>query len=156
MNYHLDHQEITDTSVTDIFALPHKELADGLLKLYLDNVQNWLPIIRKDLFVAQYNHCYLIKGDLTGRTWLAILNMIFAIACTYQRLSGHKNHPEANERVFATRAKSLSISENVLYDHSGLQQVQAETLMALLLLTQSQINRYEICWTLSIWILLNL
>lgn len=143
INYRLDHQEISNISVPNFFALPPKALADRLFKVYLENVQNCLPVIRNDFFVAQYNHCYLKKGDPPSRKWLAVLNMIFAIACAFGRLSGREALPEADENVFSSRAKSLSISDNVLYDHSDLQQVQAETLMAFLLLIQSQINRYE-------------
>jgi len=48
---------------------------------------------------------------------------------------------KADENVLSARARALSISENVLYDHGDLQQVQAEALMALFFFIQSQINR---------------
>lgn len=56
--------------------------------------------------------------------------MIFAIGCAFCRLSGLDIHHELDENTFAARAKSLSLSEDVLYDHDDPQQVQAETLMA--------------------------
>ncbi|KAJ5100772.1 hypothetical protein N7456_006824 [Penicillium angulare] len=140
-NYHVDHQAMSNTIATSIYALPQKKLADDLFELYLVNVNEFLPIVRKDVFMVQYQQCYLGKGIFPGRKWLAVLNMIFAIACAFNRLSGRETVPGFDESIFSARAKSLSLSENVLYEHSDLQQIQAETLMAFLLLTQSQINR---------------
>ncbi|KAJ5798993.1 uncharacterized protein N7503_006498 [Penicillium pulvis] len=141
LNYHLDHQSISNKSVTNSFALPQKVLADSLFQLYMEHIQEFLPIIRKDLFVAQYRQCFSREGNFPGRKWLAVLNMVLAIACAFSRLSGRELSPEADENVFSARARSLSISDNVIYDHGDLQQVQAEALMAFLFLIQSQINR---------------
>ena len=144
LNYHLDHLALSNRNAINPFLLPKKELADSLFQLYMENVHEFLPIIRKELFVAQYHQCYLREGEFPGRKWLAVLNMTLAIACAFSRLSDREISPEADENVFCARARSLSISENVLYDHTDLQQVQAEALMALLFLIQSQINRYVV------------
>jgi hypothetical protein len=141
LNHHLNHRSISNTIEVNPFALPSKVLADSLFQLYLDRIHESLPIIRKDLFVAQYRQCFLRKGNLPGRKWLAVLNMVLAIACASSRHSGLEMSQEADENVFSARARALSISENVLYDHDDLQQVQAEALMAFFFLMQSQINK---------------
>lgn len=109
----------------------------------MEKVHTSLPIIRRDLFVAQYNRCYS-EGKNPGRKWLAVFNMILAIACALSRLFVLEIPHGADENLFSARARSLSLSENVLYDHGDLQQVQAEALMALFFLIQSQISRYVI------------
>lgn len=142
MNYHLDYSSISKQDVTHTSILPPKYLADQLLQIYMEKVNGSLPFIRQDLFLAQYSCCYSIDGTSPGRKWLAVFNMVLAIACTLGRLSGLNLPREVDENVFSERARSLSLSDNVLYDHGDLQQVQAEALMAFFFLTQSQINRY--------------
>lgn len=141
MNYHLDHQRLFEPKVTDNFSLPPKALADQLLHVYLNQVHTSLPIVRQDLFMEQYRSVFSGKPINPGRKWLAVLNMVLAIGSRIQRLS-QRNSQSNDEEVFFARAKFLNISENVLYDHADLQQVQAEVLMAFYLLTLSQINRY--------------
>ena len=138
-NYHLDERSLKSPAVPNAFALPSKALSDALFRVYLDKVQPSLPLIRRDLFCAQYDHCYLDKVNPGGK-WLALLNLIFAIGSAILRLSGEEV-PEIGEDVFFARAKTLSVSENVLYQHDDLQQVQVESLMAFYFLTISQINR---------------
>jgi hypothetical protein len=75
---------------------------------------------------------------------LAIFNLILAISCAFCRLSQQDIQPNGDENLFFARARALSVSENILYDHDDLQQVQAEALMAFFLLVVSQINRYVI------------
>ena len=143
MNYHLDYQSISNLYVSNGFALPPKALADKLFQVYLENVHISLPIIRLDLFIAQYNCCYS-ESKSPGRKWLAVFNMILAIACAFSRLSAMEIMHGSDENLFSARARSLSLSENALYNHSDLQQVQVEALMAFYFLIQSQVNRFVI------------
>ncbi|KAJ5819106.1 hypothetical protein N7474_004697 [Penicillium riverlandense] len=142
VNYHLDHRSLSDQDVSNPFVLPPKGLVDRLFQVYLDKVQTSLPFIRQDLFHHQYHRCYASNKN-PGRKWLAIFNLILAIGCAFSRLSQQDIHPNGNEDIFFSRARSLSLSQNVLYDHDDLQQVQAEALMAFFLLVVSQINRYD-------------
>ncbi|KAJ5267885.1 hypothetical protein N7478_010693 [Penicillium angulare] len=141
MNYNLDYQTIPNLNVSNAFILPPKSLADQLLQIYLTKVDISFPFIRRDLFIAQYDRCY--SGILInpGRKWLGIFNMIFAIGCAICRLSEQNLQHIAEENLFLARAKSLSLSESVLYDHDDLQQVQAEALLAFYFMVVSQINR---------------
>jgi len=144
MNYHLDYQTVSDQDVTNAFVLPPRPLADRLFQIYLKKVHISLPFIRRDLFIAQFNRCFLGVHINPGRKWLAVFNMIFAISCAICRLAEQNIGYETDENVFLARAKSLSLSENVLYDHDDLQQVQAEALMAFYFLIVSQVNRYAL------------
>lgn len=115
-----------------------------LIQLYMEHIHWSLPLVRKDLFGPSTVNAIWEKGTSRVRKWLAVLNMILAIACAFRRLSFQKLPPEADENFSSARARTLGISENVLYDHGDLQQLQAEVLMALLFLIQSQINRYVV------------
>lgn len=140
VNYHLDHRSLSDQDVTNAFVLPPKGLVDRLFQVYLDKVQTSLPFIRHELFQEQYHRCYTSNQN-PGRKWLAIFNLILAIGCAFSRLSELDIPVNGDENLFFSRARSLSVSENVLYEHDDLQQVQAEALMAFFLLVVSQINR---------------
>ncbi|OQD77351.1 hypothetical protein PENANT_c112G00458 [Penicillium antarcticum] len=140
-NYHLDHDRLVELDVKNAFSLPPKALADHLLHTYLNRVHPSLPIIRKNLFLEQYNRVFSRHLLRPGRKWLAVLNMIFAIGSQISRLSERVAQNDDNEKLFFARAKALNISENVLFDHADLQQIQAEALMAFYLLNLSQINR---------------
>lgn len=140
MNYHLDDRNLSNPDVSNPFVLPPRALSDRLLQVYFDKVQVSLPLVRRDLFCDQYHRCFL-GGVNPGRKWLAVFNLVLAVGCAITRLS-EENIYGADENIFFARAKMLSASENILYDHDDLQQVQVETLMAFFLLVISQINRY--------------
>jgi hypothetical protein len=68
--------------------------------------------------------------------------MILAIDSQINRRCQQTAQSDDSKKIYFARAKSLNISENVLYDHVDLQQIQAEAFMAVYLLNLSQINRY--------------
>lgn len=139
INYHLDDHKLSGSGVSNPFILPPRALSDRLFQAYLDKVQPSLAFIRRDLFCDQYRRCFLGNAN-PGRKWLAILNILLAIGCSFSRLAG-ENLDSTDENLFFARAKSLGASEKILYDHDDLQQVQLEALMAFFLLVISQINR---------------
>ncbi|QKX62124.1 uncharacterized protein TRUGW13939_09280 [Talaromyces rugulosus] len=142
-SYHLDNVHLSHIgeSSTEPFLLPAKEVAEKLLQVYLESVQTFFPIIRKQLFVQQFENLYSRSAGHPGERWLAILNLIFAISSNYWRLTQPNLPQELHSEVFFSRAKALSIGENVIYEHADLQQVQAESLMAFYFLSSGQINR---------------
>lgn len=142
MNYRLDHDRLSIPEVRNAFVLPPKALADQLFQIYFDKVHYSIPIIRQNLFMEQYNRLFSESPINPGRKWLAIFNMVLAISSRFCRYSKQGAQGDADENMFFARAKCLSISENVLYDHEDLQQVQAEALMGFYFLAVSQINRY--------------
>lgn len=92
---------------------------------------------------SQCRRLFINQSINPGSKWLAIFNMILAIGSEFCQLSGQDVQHEAYPDVFFARARTLNDSENIVYEHDDLQQLQAEALMAFYLLSKSQINRYE-------------
>lgn len=123
------------------YEVPPKHVAEAYYDLYIHFVNTYFPVIRKSLFTAQLGRYYAEPFLNPGHKWLAVLNMIFAIASWYCTLVG-KVMPDGSEHtVFFLRAKVLSANEAIIYSHPDLQQVQIETLLAFYFLASSQVNR---------------
>lgn len=145
VNYFQDATEITDPGDADVDKLvrPPQQIANQLVEDYFQAVHPEFPIIGKDIFLGQYRSFYSNPTLQPGKRWMAVLNLIFAIATTrshlaqYQRQRGdHTNHV-----VYFTRAWQWSMGDVILLDHPNIQQVQVEGLAAFYLLTTGQINR---------------
>ena len=143
MNYRLDHHHLSDPEVRNAFVLPPKPLADHLLHVYRNKVDISFPIIRWGLFMDQYRRLFSEVSINPGRRWLAVFNMVLAIGRNFCRASKQDLQGYVDDDVFFARARSLNISDTVLFGYEDLQQVQVETLMALYFLTVSRVNRYE-------------
>ncbi|KAJ5559440.1 hypothetical protein N7513_001839 [Penicillium frequentans] len=141
LNYHLDHQSLSEPAVLDAYAVPSKALADRLLQYYLDKIQVSMPIIRQDLFLNQYDRFYSERALNPGRQWLSIFNMVMAISSAFCRLSSQDMRHVADETTFYTRAKLLNTSDSIIFEHDDLQDVQFEALIAFFFLIISQVNR---------------
>lgn len=127
--------------------MPPRHLADRLFDNYLDTVHSFFPIISKPLFRAQYRTFFdsftRSNAPRPGDKWLAILNIIFAIAAKHAHLIKAPWRGGCDDHlVYMTRARLLSLNSEVLFSHPDLQQVQVESLIAFYLLASDQINRY--------------
>jgi hypothetical protein len=142
LNYHLDHQSLSEPAVIDAYAVPSKAQADRLLQYYLEKVQISVPIIRQDLFLDQYDRFYSERDLNPGRKWLSIFNLVMAVSSAFCRLSSQDTRHVADETTFYTRAKLLNTSDLIVFQHDDLQEVQIEALMAFFFLIISQVNRY--------------
>ncbi|EAW10940.1 C6 zinc finger domain protein [Aspergillus clavatus NRRL 1] len=152
MSYHLDDLGIPLMDDVDPYALPPKKLADRFFAAYMEFVHPAFQVVRKSIFVKQYWQ-FFSQPSNPPRRWLAILNMIFALGCRYCRLlndgAGLNDKDEDddyddgdwNDLVYLNRARKLCLDGNVLFEHTDLQQIQVETLVALYLLALGQINR---------------
>lgn len=143
MNYRLDNDHLSDPEVRNAFVLPPKALADHLLHIYRSKVDTSFPMIRWGLFMDQYRRLFSESSINPGRRWLAVFNMVLAIGRTFCQVSKQDLQGYADEDAFFARARSLNISDTVLYDYEDLQQVQVETLMAFYFLIVSRVNRYD-------------
>lgn len=142
MNYHLDDLDIPLIEDVDAFDIPLREVADEYFNTYITYVHPLFSAIRRTAFTAQYRQFYS-RLSKPPRKWLAILNMIFAIGCRYCKLiDPSREDTHQDDLLFLTRARMLSLHEKVLFEHTDLQQIQLEHLVAIYLLCLGQVNRY--------------
>jgi hypothetical protein len=141
VNYHLDDFEIEVSEPVQMYWLPPRPLADKLFETYLQVAHPYFPIINRPLFCHQYRK-FFERFALPGDKWMAILNIIFAIAANYAHSAGLEWYGDDQSHLFfLTRARMLSMSGGDLFRHPDLQQVQVEGLIAFYLLSTDQIHR---------------
>ncbi|CAI7622992.1 unnamed protein product [Penicillium pancosmium] len=138
--------DISFTKTVDMYDMPPQEQAKMLFDSYLRTVHPFFPIINRPVFTAQYQT--FSKGTArSGDKWLAILNMIFAIAAKHAHLvDAPWQGDERDYLLYLTRARLLSMNGDVLFSHPDLQQIQVEGLIAFYLLSSNQVSR---AWRIS-------
>ncbi|EGE85086.2 fungal specific transcription factor domain-containing protein [Blastomyces dermatitidis ATCC 18188] len=141
-SYHLDDLGVSISEAVEPYAIPPRETADKLFNAYLVSVHPSFPIIGKAVFTSQYNLFYDQPSAMPGHKWLAILNMIFAIAAKYSLLiQAGGGVDDRDHLIYFTRAKALSMNGDAFFSHPDLQRVQVEGLVAFYFLATGQINR---------------
>ncbi|KAL2800044.1 fungal-specific transcription factor domain-containing protein [Aspergillus keveii] len=146
-NYFLDDLEVDIMDNVDLSYRPPAAVADRLVDTYFQAVHPYFPIVGKVTFLGQYKSYYSASSVRPGKRWLAVLNMIFAIATKYALDLTQGNDHNTDEHIaYFSRAWKLSMGNVALLDHPNLQQVQVEGLSAFYLLTVGQANR---SWRLS-------
>ncbi|KAJ5128831.1 uncharacterized protein N7443_005945 [Penicillium atrosanguineum] len=146
INYHLDDFDIGVSEPVQMYWVPPRQLADQLFETYLRVAHPSFPIINRPLFCDQYDR-FFDSPALPGDKWMAILNMIFAIAANYAHVAELKWHGDHQDHLlYLTRARMLSMNGDEVFRHPDLQQVQVEGLMAFYLLSTHQIHR---SWRIS-------
>jgi hypothetical protein len=123
------------------YGMPSRQLSDFLFEEYWNNVHPGFPMINRPLFRTQYQS-FWDQCQKPGDKWLAILNVIFAIAAKYAHLSQASRRGEENDHfLYFNRARLLSLTGEELFSPPNLQQVQLEGLVAFYLLATDQIGR---------------
>lgn len=141
LNYHLDDFDIGVSEPVQMYWVPPRSLADRLLDTYLRVAHPYIPILNRPLFCSQYER-FFDRPNLPGDKWMAILNIVFAIATTYAHSAELNWRGDPNDHlIYLTRARMLSMSGDEVFRHPDLQQVQVEGLMAFYLLSTDQIHR---------------
>ena len=141
--YHCDDLMLLSPDQVEPYELPPKQAADMLFHNYLETVHSTLPIIAKATFASQYQTLYQNDHVRPGDSWLAVLNLIFAIGAKYSHLiQAEWRGDERDHLVYFTRARILGMNGDSIFRHPDLQQVQVAALMAFYLLATDQINRY--------------
>lgn len=141
MSYFQDASEMAED--VDLLGRPPLHVANKLVDAYFQAVHPMFPVIGKTTFLDQYRHFYSVQNVWPGRRWLAVLNLVFAIAARHFMFTDRGGPYECNEhKVYFSRAWRLNSSNITLLDHPDLQQVQIEGLAALYLLAVGQVNRY--------------
>ncbi|KAL4917515.1 fungal-specific transcription factor domain-containing protein [Aspergillus aurantiobrunneus] len=146
-NYFIDDCEVTTLDDVDLSQRPHPAVADRLIESYFHIVHPCFPIINRVTFLGQYRSFYSASSVRPGKRWLAILNLIFAIATKYaDDLAKDIVRSADDHTIYFSRAWKLSMGDVALLDHPNLQQVQVEGLSAFYLMTVGQANR---SWRIS-------
>lgn len=142
LNYFQDDSEIIIPSDIDVSVRPPQQIAEQLVESYFQVAHPDFPIIGKEIFLSQYRSFYSNPNVRPGKRWMAVLNLVFAIASKHSHLvlNQHQGNYFDHLAYFA-RAWRLSIGSVVLLDHPNLQQVQVEGLAAFYLLSAGQVNR---------------
>ncbi|KAL8818857.1 MAG: hypothetical protein Q9223_002601 [Gallowayella weberi] len=140
--YHCDDVSLTVPEHVEPYQLPRKETADVLLDCYLESVHPSFPIIGKMTFMKQYRALYDNPTLQTGPVWLAILNLLFALAARYRRLIRADWMQDGDsEQIYFSRARHLALGPETLWIHGQLQRIQVTGLTSFYLMATNQINR---------------
>jgi hypothetical protein len=140
--FFLDETAITLRNDPDTFAYPTQAVADELIDRYLQVAHPSFPIIGKEMFLGQCRSFYSNSARQPGNKWMALLNIVFAIAAKHSEVAGDQHQLDHNHHtVYFSRAWQLGMSDNVILEHPNLQQTQIEGLISLYLLSAGQVNR---------------
>ncbi|KAL8697220.1 MAG: hypothetical protein Q9224_002422 [Gallowayella concinna] len=140
--YHCDDISLVVPEHVQPYQLPTKETADLLLSCYLESVHPCFPILGKTTFVKQYHAFYDNLTLPTGPVWLAILNLLFALAARYGRLIRADWMRDADdEQIYFSRARLLALGSEALWVHGQLQRIQVTGLTSFYLMATNQLNR---------------
>ncbi|KAJ5762162.1 uncharacterized protein N7511_005544 [Penicillium nucicola] len=141
VNYFQDDSDISVPDPVDLTHWPPQHLADTLVDAYFHVVHPAFPIFGKATFLNQYRSFYSNPNSRPGKRWLALLNLVFAVATRHSHLIDQLRPNQDDHQTFFARAWSLSIGRVALLKHPNLQQVQIEGLAAFYLLSIGQVNR---------------
>jgi hypothetical protein len=90
-SFYLDEEPMDMEMEVDPHELPPYEVANHLLKCYMQTVQNSFPIISQKTFTNQFVHYYtaLAHGApyKLPQKWQAMLNLVFAIGVVHSHLT---------------------------------------------------------------------
>ena len=142
-SYHLDDMALTLPHHVDPFEFPPQATANMLFQNYLQSVHPAFPIIGKTTFLSQYKAFQLSQDhSKINQSWLAILNLIFAIGAKYSHLiQAESSDDQLDHLVYFTRARILGFNSDAILSHADLQTVQITGLMSFYLMALNQINR---------------
>ncbi|KAJ5635715.1 uncharacterized protein N7484_009028 [Penicillium longicatenatum] len=143
MSYHLDNLQIAEPLpiAGDARALPPKSWAAQLLNIYFESVGPTFPLIDQQLFISQFNSAFTDATPQPTQKWLAVLNLVLAIAAKHYQLAEPDSGRDVDDHVFLSRAIALTTTRWLTIQHADLHQVQIDLLLAIYYLASSQINR---------------
>ena len=134
------------TVISDNVAMmerPSQGIADQLVNNYFSVIHETFPFLGKSLFLSQCRAFYSKANLRPGRRWMAVLNMVFAIAARHSCLAScHAHHDHEDHAVYFSRAWQLNTHDVASLSHPNLQQVQVEALASFYLLSIGQVNRW--------------
>ncbi|KAJ5138998.1 uncharacterized protein N7515_003846 [Penicillium bovifimosum] len=142
VNYFQDDSDILALGDIDIdlTCRPPQHIANRLVDAYFQFVNPTFPIIGKAIFLNQYRSFYANPNVRPGKRWIAVLNLVFAIATRHSLLIDQPQPDCDDHRTYFARACKLSV-ETSLLGQPDLQQAQVEGLAGFYLLSVGQVNK---------------
>ena len=143
-SYHCDDLTVLIDDRVEPFEMPPQATANMLYQTYMDIVHPLFPIIGKKNFTPQYQTFVSSNyQEMVPHDWLAILNLIFAIAARYSHLIKAEWRGSSRDHlIYFTRARRLGLHTDSIFAHAGLQRAQVTGLMTFYLMAINQINLY--------------
>ncbi|KAJ5286720.1 hypothetical protein N7478_002406 [Penicillium angulare] len=143
LNYFHEDIRMSNLEVVDVLERPSQSSADKLVDIFLEVIHPAFPIIGKEIFLSQYRSFYSNPTLRPGKRWMAILNLVFALAAKHSLLVNEQPVDDdlGNPSTYFSRAWRLCLGNVALLDHPNLQQVQFEGLASFYLLATGQVNR---------------
>ncbi|KAJ5369350.1 uncharacterized protein N7496_009110 [Penicillium cataractarum] len=142
MNYFQDEAKLETLEDGFQWTRPPREEADQLVNYYLRTIHPEFPVIGKLTFCWQYQSYFSSPNARPGRRWMALLNLVLAIAAKISPLARtYHGKSTGHHGIYFSRAWQLGIDHVALRDSPDLQQVQVEGLAAFYLLSIAEINR---------------
>jgi len=102
-NYHLNDLGISTGEDVDPYAMPSQEHARTLFTTYVHRVHPTFPIAGQLNLQAQFNKYLLQPMSKPPPKWLAIINLIFAIAAKYSHLIRQTGRPTIETTLSTSR-----------------------------------------------------
>jgi hypothetical protein len=141
-SYHLDDVSITMFEAVDPYDMATPETARHLFNSYMTRVHPSFPIVGKLSLSSQFQRFISKTVNQPPAKWLAIFNLIFAIAAKYSHLiNAEWKGDESDHLIYFTRARLLSMTSGTILEHPDLQQIQILGLMSFYLMSINQVNR---------------
>ena len=146
-SYYLDDEAITTFEHIDPYEVPTAETARNLFNAYFNSVHPTFPILGRRNLTAQFQKFVSGQAQRPPKRWLAILNLIFAIAARYSHLiQADWKGDERDHLIYFTKARLLSVTSETIFHHPDLQLIQITGLFSIYFLSISQINR---AWSMA-------
>ncbi|KAK5954040.1 hypothetical protein OHC33_004611 [Knufia fluminis] len=147
-SYHLNDLNIFAYEAVAPYEMPTNDHARMLFNTYMQRVHPAFPIVgRMNLHNQFFKFMSKNGAQQAPRKWLAIINLIFAIAAKYSHfIQADWAGDERDHVIYFTRARMLAVTDETIFNHPDLQMIQILGLMSYYLLVIDQINR---AWCLT-------
>jgi len=147
-SYHLNDLPVIAYDAVAPYEMPTNEDARMLFDTYMTRVHPAFPIVgRMNLHNQFFKFMSKNGSQQAPRKWLAIINLIFAIAAKYSHLiQADWAGDERDHVIYFTRARMLAVTDETIFNHPDLQFIQILGLMSYYLMSIDQIHR---AWCLT-------
>lgn len=140
-NYYQEDIQFMISEEIDPTKQPPPQTADRLVAIYFYYLHSSFPIIGELTFLKQYRSFRSNSNARPGRRWVAILNLVFAIASRHETLLVHTQSKDHLHQAYFTRAWKLTMGSTAVLEQQSLQSIQIYGLLGLYFFSTGQVNR---------------